>query len=103
MLRSAHALAPTFLAIARASANVEPSQALREQLARIGREGEAAMMRATDGSNAHRGAIWIMGLLCAQRGDERFARQRCDLLVRRGHRAAQGSIRAGIVGHESRR
>jgi triphosphoribosyl-dephospho-CoA synthase len=67
MLRSARSLAPTFLAIARASASVDakPSQALREQLARIGREGEAAMMRATDGSNAHRGAIWIVGLLCA--------------------------------------
>ena len=65
MLRSAHALQPTFLAIARAASNAQPSQALREQLARIGREGEAAMMRATDGSNAHRGAIWIIGLLCA--------------------------------------
>lgn len=65
MLRSAHALQPTFLAIARAAHGVRPSQVLREQLARIGREGEAAMMRATDGSNAHRGAIWIIGLLCA--------------------------------------
>ncbi|KXV03815.1 triphosphoribosyl-dephospho-CoA synthase MdcB [Caballeronia megalochromosomata] len=65
MLRSAHALQPTFLAIARAASHAEPSQALREQLARIGREGEAAMMRATSGSNAHRGAIWIVGLLCA--------------------------------------
>ncbi|KND62039.1 Triphosphoribosyl-dephospho-CoA synthetase [Candidatus Burkholderia verschuerenii] len=64
MLRSANALAPTFLAIARAASDAPPSQALREQLARIGREGEAAMMRATDGSNAHRGAIWIVGLLC---------------------------------------
>jgi triphosphoribosyl-dephospho-CoA synthase len=65
MLRSANALQPTFLAIARAAGGVRPSQALREQLARIGREGEAAMMRATSGSNAHRGAIWIVGLLCA--------------------------------------
>nr|WP_321794598.1 triphosphoribosyl-dephospho-CoA synthase [Caballeronia sp. J97] len=65
MLRSAHALHPTFLAIARAASHAAPSQVLREQLARIGREGEAAMMRATDGSNAHRGAIWIVGLLCA--------------------------------------
>jgi triphosphoribosyl-dephospho-CoA synthase len=63
MLRSARALQPTFLALARASANAQPSQRLREQLARIGREGEIAMMRATLGSNAHRGAIWIVGLL----------------------------------------
>jgi triphosphoribosyl-dephospho-CoA synthase len=65
MLRSARALQPTFLAIARAASGVAPSQALRERLARIGREGEAAMLRATGGSNAHRGAIWIVGLLCA--------------------------------------
>ncbi|WP_244815740.1 triphosphoribosyl-dephospho-CoA synthase [Caballeronia sp. Lep1P3] len=65
MLRSARALRPTFLAIARAASGEAPSQALRERLARIGREGEAAMLRATDGSNAHRGAIWIVGLLCA--------------------------------------
>jgi triphosphoribosyl-dephospho-CoA synthase len=65
MLRSARALQPTFLAMARAAHGVRPSQTLREQLARIGREGEAAMMRATSGSNAHRGAIWIVGLLCA--------------------------------------
>lgn len=65
MLRSARALQPTFLAIARAAHGAQPSQALREQLARIGREGEAAMMHATSGSNAHRGAIWIVGLLCA--------------------------------------
>ncbi|WP_250499622.1 triphosphoribosyl-dephospho-CoA synthase [Caballeronia sp. GAWG1-5s-s] len=65
MLRSARALHPTFLAIARAASGVPPSQALRERLARIGREGEAAMLRATGGSNAHRGAIWIVGLLCA--------------------------------------
>ncbi|SAL34807.1 triphosphoribosyl-dephospho-CoA synthase [Caballeronia sordidicola] len=65
MLRSARALRPTFLALARASVNAEPSQRLREQLARIGREGEVAMLRATGGSNAHRGAIWIVGLLVA--------------------------------------
>lgn len=65
MLRSADALHPTFLAIARAASRAQPSQALREQLARIGREGEIAMMNATGGSNAHRGAIWIVGLLCA--------------------------------------
>jgi triphosphoribosyl-dephospho-CoA synthase len=63
MLRSARALQPTFLALARASLEDQPSQRLREQLARIGREGEVAMMRATGGSNAHRGAIWIVGLL----------------------------------------
>jgi triphosphoribosyl-dephospho-CoA synthase len=65
MLRSAHALEPTFEALARASRGATPGSVLRTDLARIGRAGEAAMMRATGGSNAHRGAIWIVGLLVA--------------------------------------
>jgi triphosphoribosyl-dephospho-CoA synthase len=65
MLRSARSLRPTFFAIARAARDETPSQALRERLARIGREGEIAMLDATGGSNAHRGAIWVIGLLCA--------------------------------------
>ncbi|PLZ02221.1 triphosphoribosyl-dephospho-CoA synthase MdcB [Burkholderia sp. WAC0059] len=65
MLRSAHALAPTFRALARASRGAAPGVALRTELARLGRAGEAAMLRATNGSNAHRGAIWIVGLLVA--------------------------------------
>ena len=65
MLRSAHALEPTFEALARASRGAAPGTALRTDLARIGRAGEATMMRATQGSNAHRGAIWIVGLLVA--------------------------------------
>jgi triphosphoribosyl-dephospho-CoA synthase len=65
MLRSARSLRPTFLALARAAVDQKPSQRLREQLARIGRGGEVAMLHATNGSNAHRGAIWIVGLLCA--------------------------------------
>ncbi|QCP53865.1 triphosphoribosyl-dephospho-CoA synthase [Trinickia violacea] len=65
MTRSALALEPTFEALARASRNRAPSVPLRAQLAQIGRAGEAAMMRATGGSNAHRGAIWIVGLLVA--------------------------------------
>lgn len=40
-----------------------PSQDLREQLAGIGREAERAMLAATGGSNTHKGAIWILGLL----------------------------------------
>ncbi|WP_233867997.1 triphosphoribosyl-dephospho-CoA synthase [Paraburkholderia adhaesiva] len=65
MLRSAHALEPTFRALARASRGAAPGVALRTDLARIGRYGEVAMMHATNGSNAHRGAIWIVGLLVA--------------------------------------
>jgi triphosphoribosyl-dephospho-CoA synthase len=65
MLRSARSLRPAFHAIACAAARERPTQALRERLAQIGRDGEAAMLSATGGSNAHRGAIWIVGLLCA--------------------------------------
>lgn len=60
---SAHALRPTFAAIARASVGQRPCQVLREDLARIGRAGEQAMLQATGGANTHRGAIWTLGLL----------------------------------------
>ena len=65
MLRSAHSLEPTFAALARAACGHAPSATLRAELAQIGRAGEHAMMQATGGSNAHRGAIWIVGLLVA--------------------------------------
>ncbi|SEK08210.1 triphosphoribosyl-dephospho-CoA synthase [Paraburkholderia diazotrophica] len=65
MLCSARALEPTFAALARASRGRMPSATLRAELAQLGRAGEQDMMRATDGSNAHRGAIWIVGLLVA--------------------------------------
>ncbi|SDR26786.1 triphosphoribosyl-dephospho-CoA synthase [Paraburkholderia fungorum] len=66
MLRSAHALEPTFAALARsARRRGEPSALLRTELAQIGRQGEQDMLNATSGSNAHRGAIWIVGLLVA--------------------------------------
>jgi triphosphoribosyl-dephospho-CoA synthase len=69
MLRSASSLHGTFLNMAEAAAAAgrEPNQALREQLARIGRSGERCMFAATGGSNAHRGAIWVLGLLVAAR------------------------------------
>lgn len=66
MLRSARTLEPTFAALARAARQRrEPSALLRAELAQIGRAGEQNMLHATGGSNAHRGAIWIVGLLVA--------------------------------------
>ncbi|HVE08418.1 MAG TPA: triphosphoribosyl-dephospho-CoA synthase [Paraburkholderia sp.] len=65
MRRSARALEATFAALARAARYRIPSATLRAELAQIGRAGEQAMLHATDGSNAHRGAIWIVGLLVA--------------------------------------
>jgi triphosphoribosyl-dephospho-CoA synthase len=76
MLKSAGALHGTFLSMAAAAAGREPNQALREQLARIGRSGERCMFAATGGSNAHRGAIWVLGLLVAARAIQEDANPR---------------------------
>jgi triphosphoribosyl-dephospho-CoA synthase len=76
MLKSANSLHGTFLKMATAAAGREPDQALREQLARIGRAGERCMFAATRGSNAHRGAIWVLGLLVAARAIQGEARPR---------------------------
>ncbi|WP_029525233.1 triphosphoribosyl-dephospho-CoA synthase [Polaromonas glacialis] len=66
MCRSARALTPAFAEMAEAAcAAGAPTLALRESLGRLGREAEAAMMKATQGINTHRGAIWAMGLLVA--------------------------------------
>ncbi len=62
---SAEALRGCFRDMVRAAAGTAPSQELREELARIGREGERAMFAVTHGANTHRGAIWALGLLVA--------------------------------------
>lgn len=63
MHRSAFAIEPYFADMAAASMGRQPSQSLREELARIGRAAEGAMFGATNGGNAHKGAIWLLGLL----------------------------------------
>jgi triphosphoribosyl-dephospho-CoA synthase len=81
--RSALALADGFAAIARAGADEAPSLRLRAQIGRIGREMEQSMLAATGGSNAHRGAIWALGLLVAA-----AARRRSDGAASLGAAAA---------------
>jgi triphosphoribosyl-dephospho-CoA synthase len=61
--RSARSLQDGFAALARAAAIEKSPLRLREQIGRIGRDMERRMLAATDGSNAHRGAIWALGLL----------------------------------------
>jgi triphosphoribosyl-dephospho-CoA synthase len=63
MRRSALAIEPYFRHMAFVSSGTSPSQQMREQLAAIGRDAERAMLKATHGSNSHKGAIWILGLL----------------------------------------
>ena len=65
LLRSARSLRESFELMALAAAGAVPDVALRERLGALGREGEQAMLEATGGSNAHRGAIWVLGLLVA--------------------------------------
>jgi triphosphoribosyl-dephospho-CoA synthase len=63
--RSAVALGSYFHEMAWASLDRQPSPALRERLGAIGRAAEEAMLAATGGANAHRGAIWAVGLMVA--------------------------------------
>ncbi|WP_428029984.1 triphosphoribosyl-dephospho-CoA synthase [Ancylobacter sp.] len=65
LLAAAEALRGCFRDMAQAASGLQPSQALREELARIGRDGERAMFAVTGGANTHRGAIWALGLLVA--------------------------------------
>jgi triphosphoribosyl-dephospho-CoA synthase len=63
MRQSATAIEPYFAAMASCSEGRRLDGSLRTQLAALGRHAERAMYRATQGSNAHKGAIWILGLL----------------------------------------
>ncbi len=69
MRASADALEPYFADLASAGA----AGAEMAELRRIGIAAEAAMLAATGGVNAHRGAIFGMGLLAAAAGAEGFA------------------------------
>lgn len=62
--RSAGAIAPFFAELVEAGAAGAPLVTLRG----IGLAAEAAMLRATGGVNAHKGAIFSLGLICAASG-----------------------------------
>jgi triphosphoribosyl-dephospho-CoA synthase len=63
MRRSALTIEPYFCKMAFIACRTDPSQSLRERLAFVGRDAELAMLNATRGSNSHKGAIWLLGLL----------------------------------------
>jgi triphosphoribosyl-dephospho-CoA synthase len=84
MRKSAHSLHGTFLRMALAASGRRPDRLLREQLARIGRGGERDMVAATAGVNAHRGAIWVLGLLVAARAMSSEHSQACEVAALAG-------------------
>lgn len=88
LLRSARSLHGAFLQMAASAVGREPNQALREELALIGRAGEHNMLAATGGSNAHRGAVWIMGLLVAARAMSGTGAGPSDVAAQAGRIAA---------------
>jgi triphosphoribosyl-dephospho-CoA synthase len=73
LIASARSLRAGFAAMARTASAGEVGLALREELGALGRGAEACMLAATGGSNAHRGAIWVLGLLVAARSMDRGA------------------------------
>jgi triphosphoribosyl-dephospho-CoA synthase len=102
MRRSADAIAPYFTRMALASAEVQMNTSLRAVVASIGREAEAAMLCATSGSNAHKGAIWVVGLLvCAARLSEgslpEFVAEAAGYLARLPDRARPQAVSHGDV------
>jgi triphosphoribosyl-dephospho-CoA synthase len=65
MHQSATAIEPYFAEMASYSQGRVLDIKLRSHLAAIGRDAERVMYHATQGSNTHKGAIWILGLLIA--------------------------------------
>jgi len=63
MLRSANTLEPYFALMGLAAEKLDLKLSLRQMLVAIGRAAECAMLKATQGSNSHKGAIWALGLL----------------------------------------
>jgi triphosphoribosyl-dephospho-CoA synthetase len=73
MHASALALWPSFKAMAEAAQHRGAiGLQLREDVGRIGREGEAEMLRVTGGVNTHRGAIWALVMIASSASRRAF-------------------------------
>jgi triphosphoribosyl-dephospho-CoA synthase len=88
LLRSARSLHRAFLKMATLAEGRQPDQTLREELALLGRAGECDMLAATGGGNAHRGAIWVIGLLVAARAMSGAAASPSEVAAQAGRIAA---------------
>jgi triphosphoribosyl-dephospho-CoA synthase len=101
MKRSAFAIEPYFCEMALFSKGTHPSQALRERLAVIGRDAERAMFKATNGSNSHKGAIWILGLLISAAAMQDADKVRASRIAETAKRIAFFADRAAprLVSH----
>jgi hypothetical protein len=96
-MRSLSALRGYFVRIAALGAEGAPF----EELQRCGIDAEARMLAATGGINTHRGAVFMLGLLCAAAGAAAVGGQRLDpallrdtLLARWGGALEERSRRA---------
>jgi len=62
---SAHVLRPYFQSMAEEAQRERVQVVLRTTLGAIGRNAESEMLKVTNATNTHRGAIWSLGLLTA--------------------------------------
>jgi triphosphoribosyl-dephospho-CoA synthase len=88
MRRSALAIEPFIRRMAYQSLNQHPNARLRATLAATGRAAEEAMLRVTNGTNTHKGAIWALGLLAAAAA----INGRNELLLIRGHNTRSSNL-----------
>ncbi len=99
LLRSALTMRLTFEKTARCASSLQLGAKLRQRLSEIGLDGERDMLAATGGVNAHRGAIWTLGLLCAARSALHESTDAAELCAHAGRIARLPITAAAIESH----